>query len=102
MRIVLHEFHTLELSNLLKPDQENTCTGIRGTMRYVAPEWYHKMPVTVKADVYSFGIVLLEIICCRKNLDLSLKEGEIVLEEWVSLCFENNELAKLVVDEETD
>ncbi|KAL8133058.1 hypothetical protein AgCh_008500 [Apium graveolens] len=79
------------LAKLLKPDQKNTCTGIRGTRGYVAPEWYRKMPVAVKADVYSFGVGLLEIIFCRTKLDLSLREEAIV-----------NELAKLVVDEETD
>lgn len=90
------------LAKLLKPDQENTYTGIRGTRGYVTPQWHRKMPVTVKADVYSFGIMLLEIICCRKSLDLSLREEEIVLEEWVYQCFENNELAQLIVDKETE
>lgn len=90
------------LAKLLKPDQTNTYTGIRGTRGYVAPEFYRKMPVTVKADVYSFGIVLLEIICCRRSLDMSLPEEECVLEEWAYQCFENRELDKLVGDEELD
>ncbi|KAJ7945274.1 Receptor-like protein kinase 1 [Quillaja saponaria] len=57
------------MAKLLKPDQTKTFTGIRGTKGYVAPEWHRKLPVTVKADVYSFGIVLLEIISCRRNVD---------------------------------
>ncbi|XP_059432972.1 G-type lectin S-receptor-like serine/threonine-protein kinase LECRK3 [Corylus avellana] len=90
------------LSKLMKADQTKTFTHIRGTKGYVAPEWHRKMPVTVKVDVYSFGIVLLEIICCRKSVDLDLPEEEAILEEWVYQCFESCELSKLVNNEEVD
>ncbi|XP_047945901.1 G-type lectin S-receptor-like serine/threonine-protein kinase LECRK3 [Salvia hispanica] len=62
------------LAKLLKQDQTNTITGIRGTKGYVAPEWFQKQPITVKVDVYSFGVMLLEIICCRKCVDSSKNE----------------------------
>ncbi|KAL8133057.1 G-type lectin S-receptor-like serine/threonine-protein kinase LECRK3 [Apium graveolens] len=105
--ILIDEYRSARISDfglakLLKPDQENTYTGIRGTRGYVAPEWHRKTPVTVKADVYSYGILFLEIICCRKSLDMSLAEEKVVLEDWVIQCFEKNELAELIVDEETD
>ncbi|XVE83469.1 hypothetical protein DITRI_Ditri16bG0090600 [Diplodiscus trichospermus] len=91
------------LAKLLKPDQNKTFTGIRGTRGYVAPEWHRKLPVTVKADVYSFGVVLLEIICCRLNINWSLVEEEAVIEEWVYNCFQAGELRKLIgKDEEVD
>ncbi|KAL8110610.1 G-type lectin S-receptor-like serine/threonine-protein kinase LECRK3 [Apium graveolens] len=90
------------LAKLLKADQSNTYTGLRGTRGYVAPEWHQKKAVTVKVDVYSFGIMLLEIICCRKSVDFRLSEEEAVLEEWVYQCFQNNELAKLVTDRGTN
>ncbi|KAK3419198.1 hypothetical protein EUGRSUZ_H04927, partial [Eucalyptus grandis] len=90
------------LSKLLKPDQTNTMTRIRGTRGYVAPEWHKKLPVTVKADVYSFGIMLLEIICCRRSVDWKLPDEEAVLEEWVHNCFRAGELEKLVDDELMD
>ncbi|EXB95903.1 G-type lectin S-receptor-like serine/threonine-protein kinase RLK1 [Morus notabilis] len=88
------------LAKLLRPDQTQTFTGIRGTRGYVAPEWHKKFPVTVKADVYSFGIVLLEIICRRRNVAMDVPEEEAILEEWARYCFENGELRKLVVDDE--
>ncbi|RVW32726.1 G-type lectin S-receptor-like serine/threonine-protein kinase LECRK1 [Vitis vinifera] len=90
------------LAKLLMHDQTNTFTGIRGTRGYVAPEWHRKLAVTVKADVYSYGIVLLETICCRRNVDWSLPEEEAILEEWVYHCLEAGELGKLVGDEEVD
>ncbi|PRQ49140.1 putative protein kinase RLK-Pelle-SD-2b family [Rosa chinensis] len=90
------------LAKLLQPEQTRTTTGIRGTKGYVAPEWHRKMPITVKADVYSFGIVLLEILCCRRNVDWSLPHDEAILDELVYHYFESGELRKLVGDENID
>ncbi|KAF5480645.1 hypothetical protein F2P56_001381 [Juglans regia] len=90
------------LAKLLKPDQTKTYTDIRGTKGYVAPEWHRNLPVTIKVDVYSFGIMLLEIICCRRNTDFDLPEEEALLEEWAYHCFECGELGKLLNDEVVD
>ncbi|KAJ7295270.1 hypothetical protein O6H91_01G064800 [Diphasiastrum complanatum] len=46
-------------------------TTMRGTRGYLAPEWLSGLPITAKADVYSYGMTLLEIIGGRKNLDVS-------------------------------
>ncbi|KAL4602793.1 hypothetical protein ACB092_10G079500 [Castanea dentata] len=90
------------LAKLLKPNQTSTFTSIWGTKGYVALEWHRKKPMTVKADVYSFGIVLLELICCTKSLDWDRPEEEAILEEWANYCFKAHELGKLVGDEEVD
>ena len=91
------------LAKLLKPDQSKTTTDMRGTRGYVAPEWHRlNCPVTVKVDVYSFGIVLLEIISCRRCVDNNLSKEEAILEEWSYRCFECGELGKLVNDEEVE
>ncbi|XP_050208086.1 G-type lectin S-receptor-like serine/threonine-protein kinase LECRK4 [Mercurialis annua] len=90
------------LAKLLMPDQSKTVTGIRGTRGYVAPEWYKNQAVTTKADVYSFGIVFLEIICCRRSVSMDVPGNEAILVEWVYSCFEENELHKLVNGEEVD
>lgn len=105
--ILLNDYGNAKISDfgmakLLRLDQINTYTGIRGTKGYVAPEWYHNMPVTVKVDLYSFGILLLEIICCRRNVELSLPEEEVVLDQWVYDCFEAGKLCKLTGDEKVD
>ncbi|PON72504.1 S-receptor-like serine/threonine-protein kinase [Parasponia andersonii] len=91
------------LAKLLMPDQTKTFTGIRGTRGYVAPEWHKRLPITVKADVYSFGIVLLEIICRRRNVVFDIpEEEEAILEDWVYNCFQIGRLQKLVNYEEID
>ena len=90
------------LAKLLMPNQTRTYTGIRGTRGYVAPEWHGNLPITAKADVYSFGIMLFEIICGRRHVDMDLPEDEVVLANWVYDCFQAGELDKLVKDEEVE
>ncbi|XP_021667700.2 putative receptor protein kinase ZmPK1 [Hevea brasiliensis] len=53
------------LSKLLKRSGDLSCSifsRIRGTRGYMAPEWVFNLPITSKADVYSFGIVVLEMV----------------------------------------
>nr|GEU51757.1 G-type lectin S-receptor-like serine/threonine-protein kinase LECRK3 [Tanacetum cinerariifolium] len=90
------------LAKLLEHDQTRTSTLIRGTRGYVAPEWYKNLPITVKVDVYSFGIVLFEVLCCRRSVENNFPVNEAILEEWVYDCFEADELSKLVDGEDVD
>lgn len=61
------------LSKLIDRNQTQVITTMRGTPGYLAPEWLSSI-ITEKVDVYSFGIVLLEILCGRKNFDRSQPE----------------------------
>ncbi|KDP20397.1 hypothetical protein JCGZ_05280 [Jatropha curcas] len=89
------------LAKLLMSDQTRTQTVIRGTRGYVAPEWFRNMPITAKVDVYSYGVMLLEIICCRKGLDMEREnEEEVILADWAYDCYKQKRLDKLVEDEE--
>ncbi|KAK9949927.1 hypothetical protein M0R45_005436 [Rubus argutus] len=68
---------------------------------YSAPEWQKNALISVKADIYSFGIVLLEIVCCRRNIEVNVSTpDEIVLLSWVSKCFAAGEIGKLVEEDE--
>ncbi|KAL1309925.1 hypothetical protein HN51_052661 [Arachis hypogaea] len=55
------------LSKLLSPEQSGLFTTMRGTRGYLAPEWLTNSAITEKTDVYSYGMVLLELISGRKN-----------------------------------
>ncbi|KAI5321257.1 hypothetical protein L3X38_030328 [Prunus dulcis] len=62
-------------------EQTQDCN--QGTKGYMAPEWFKNLAITVKADVYSFGILLLEIICCRKKFDEEAEdENKMILADW--------------------
>nr|GMD61806.1 G-type lectin S-receptor-like serine/threonine-protein kinase LECRK2 [Ipomoea batatas] len=84
------------LAKLLRMDQSETQTAIRGTKGYVAPEWFRNMAITVKADVYSFGVLLLEIVCCRKNAALELGGEQAFLSFWAYDCYREGTTQKLV------
>ncbi|KAJ4828165.1 hypothetical protein Tsubulata_005043 [Turnera subulata] len=53
-----------------------TMTGGRGTPGYAAPELWMPYAITHKCDVYSFGMLLFEIIGRRRNLDTNLPEKD--------------------------
>ncbi|TKY68984.1 putative receptor protein kinase ZmPK1 [Spatholobus suberectus] len=55
------------LSKLLNRSNLNNSSfsRIRGTRGYMAPEWVFNLPITSKVDVYSYGIVVLEMITER-------------------------------------
>ncbi|XP_028780956.1 putative receptor protein kinase ZmPK1 [Neltuma alba] len=55
------------LSKLLNRSDQHTqnFSVVRGTRGYMAPEWVFNLPITSKVDVYSFGIVVLEMITGR-------------------------------------
>ncbi|KAJ1289929.1 hypothetical protein BS78_02G203000 [Paspalum vaginatum] len=55
------------LAKLLSPEQSALFTTMRGTRGYLAPEWLGSAAISDRADVYSFGMVLLELIHGRKN-----------------------------------
>ncbi|KAG6781743.1 hypothetical protein POTOM_014656 [Populus tomentosa] len=89
------------LAKLLKTDQTKTTTAIRGTKGYVALEWFKNLPVTTKVDTYSFGILLLELVCCRKNFEINaLQEHQVVLADWACDCLKEGKLDLLVEEDE--
>lgn len=89
------------LAKLLMKDQTRTSTNVRGTMGYMAPEWLKNAPVTAKVDVYSFGVLLLEIICCRRHIELNRveeesEEDDLILMDWVLTCVRKGKLEAVV------
>ncbi|CAO1945475.1 unnamed protein product [Urochloa humidicola] len=65
------------LAKLSKRD----CSGfhfshMRGTTGYMAPEWASNLPITAKVDVYSYGIVLLEILMGTRVSSQTTHDGE--------------------------
>ncbi|XP_066346718.1 G-type lectin S-receptor-like serine/threonine-protein kinase LECRK4 [Miscanthus floridulus] len=76
------------LAKLLRTNQTQTNTGIRGTRGYVAPEWFKNIGITAKVDVYSFGVILLELVCCRRNVELeAAEEDQKILTDWANDCY---------------
>ncbi|KAL3690102.1 hypothetical protein R1sor_016411 [Riccia sorocarpa] len=69
-------------------DGESQAETIAGTLGYLSPEYRTQALITEKLDVYSYGIVLLEIISGRRCLDLRAPAGQILLQEWAFRLYE--------------
>ncbi|XP_075647016.1 G-type lectin S-receptor-like serine/threonine-protein kinase LECRK3 [Castanea sativa] len=88
------------LAKLLLAEQTRAArTGIRGTIGYFAPEWFRKGSISVKVDVYSFGVMLLEIICCKSSVTFALGEEEALI-DWAYECYKDKRLEKLIENDE--
>ncbi|KAH9553248.1 hypothetical protein CY35_09G109000 [Sphagnum magellanicum] len=70
------------LAFLFPDDKSHISTmHVAGTRGYLAPEYATRGQLTIKVDVYSFGVLLLEIISGRKNIDHNLPLEDIYLVE---------------------
>jgi hypothetical protein len=65
------------LAKLLNRGASNhNVSRVRGTIGYMAPEWISSLQITAKVDVYSYGVVLLELVLGRQVLDLAVDADE--------------------------
>ncbi|XP_037481961.1 G-type lectin S-receptor-like serine/threonine-protein kinase At2g19130 [Triticum dicoccoides] len=55
------------MAKFLGRDFSRVLTTMRGTIGYLAPEWISGTIITAKVDVYSYGMILLELISGRRN-----------------------------------
>ncbi|KAL3685551.1 hypothetical protein R1sor_003573 [Riccia sorocarpa] len=70
------------LARTMHGDEGTQATSIGGTMGYVSPEYSTQGLITEKLDVYSYGILVLEIISGRKCIDPSAPANEFYLRNW--------------------
>jgi len=69
-------------------DKTHVSTRVMGTYGYCAPEYASTGQLTTKSDIYSFGVVFLEMITGRRVIDQSRPSLEQNLVTWV--CHETS------------
>uniref|UniRef100_A0A2N9I108 Protein kinase domain-containing protein n=1 Tax=Fagus sylvatica TaxID=28930 RepID=A0A2N9I108_FAGSY len=88
------------LAKFIQPNLTHISTRVAGTAGYLAPEYAIRGQVTRKSDIYSFGVLLLEIVSGRCNTNRRLPAEEQYLLEKVSSSFNHhpNEGVGLLLD----
>ncbi|KAG5524949.1 hypothetical protein RHGRI_031587 [Rhododendron griersonianum] len=104
--ILLDEKYTAKVSDfglakLASPKKDHhrhqTLANVRGNTRgYLAPELVANLSVTSKADVYSYGMVLLEIVSGRRSFEVSAETDEKRFSVWAYERFEKRNVKGIV------
>uniref|UniRef100_A0A2P2P927 non-specific serine/threonine protein kinase n=1 Tax=Rhizophora mucronata TaxID=61149 RepID=A0A2P2P927_RHIMU len=71
------------LARLLLPHDTHVTTDLVGTLGYIPPEYGQASVATYKGDIYSFGVVLLELLTSRRPMDMCKPKGSRDLVTWV-------------------
>ncbi|KAM3381725.1 hypothetical protein P3S68_007298 [Capsicum galapagoense] len=96
------------IAKIVSDEENSTNFKIVGTLGYIAPEHAYSVQLTEKSDVYSYGVLLLELFCRKMPVDTSFEEGlDIIF--WVRkhlqrsnnfFCFLDEEISLWDVEEQ--
>ncbi|XP_058100947.1 probable LRR receptor-like serine/threonine-protein kinase At1g07650 isoform X2 [Magnolia sinica] len=84
------------LARLCEGEKTHISTRIAGTIGYMAPEYAVHGRLTEKADIYSFGVVTLEIVSGKSITNFTPEGNHIHLVDWAYFLQERGRLLELV------
>uniref|UniRef100_A0A5B7B165 Putative serine/threonine-protein kinase n=1 Tax=Davidia involucrata TaxID=16924 RepID=A0A5B7B165_DAVIN len=90
------------LAKLFPDNVTHVSTRVAGTVGYLAPEYALLGQLTKKVDIYSFGVLILEIISGRSSSKVAFGEDLLVLVEWTWKLREQGRLLDIVDPELTE
>lgn len=87
-----------EVTKLLDPSKHTgSISAVAGSFGYIAPEYAFTMRVTLASNIYSFGVVLLELLTGRRPVDESFGDGLDIV-RWVHGASLRGEMPEQVLD----
>ncbi|GJN06043.1 hypothetical protein PR202_ga23728 [Eleusine coracana subsp. coracana] len=77
-------------SRCIPADRTGITTVIQGTLGYLDPMYYHTGRLTEKSNVYSFGVVLIELLTRKKPYSYRSSENDSLVAHFTRLLGEGN------------
>ncbi|KAI4314584.1 hypothetical protein L6164_027474 [Bauhinia variegata] len=78
------------LAKLLEDEESHITTIVAGTFGYLAPEYMQSGRATEKTDVYSFGVLVLEVLSGKRPTDASFIEKGLNIVGWLNFLITEN------------
>ena len=77
---------------------DNTVVSIlvKGTWGYLNLDYARHQQLTEKSNVYSFGVVMFEVLSARKALNQKIQEEERILASWARKCIERKTISEII------
>ncbi|KAF7848331.1 hypothetical protein BT93_L2089 [Corymbia citriodora subsp. variegata] len=83
------------VAKLVDPRFRTQSTDVVGTYGYLAPEYLNGWKATRESDMFSFGVVILEIACGRRTYQLG--ELDVPVYKWLGSSFDKKEMECLMM-----
>ncbi|KAL1211128.1 LRR receptor-like serine/threonine-protein kinase FEI 2 [Cardamine amara subsp. amara] len=84
------------LAKLLEDEESHITTIVAGTFGYLAPEYMQSGRATEKTDVYSFGVLVLEVLSGKLPTDASFIEKGFNVVGWLNFLISENRAREIV------
>ncbi|KAK4801350.1 hypothetical protein SAY86_021837 [Trapa natans] len=84
------------LAKLLEDEESHITTIVAGTFGYLAPEYMQSGRATEKTDVYSFGVLVLEILSGKRPTDAAFIEKGLNIVGWLNFLVTENRQREIV------